>query len=413
MEDEYGAMDSDGETFVVPRFTLESGEVLREATVRYKTWGALNEARDNVMVVCHAMTGNAALDQWWGGLLGPGCVFDTDKYHVVCANILGSCYGSSGPADANPATGRKYGGDFPAVTVRDTVALHRRMVEEGVGARGVSVVVGGSLGGMQALEWAFHEDLVDRAVVMACGGRHHAWQIAISEAQRQAIYSDPAWRGGHYAPSRPPHAGLSIARQFAMVSYRTHTAYEDKFGRSRQGEGEGDDGAHAAAVAAGEAEDTFEVESYLRYQGERFLSRFDAGSYVAITKQMDTHDVGRGRNPRGCHQEALRALNTPVLVVGITSDVLYPVAEQEELAALIPNAKLAVIDSPEGHDGFLLEQEAISSHLNEFLNPTAKVNRAGLKRTVQFNEGAHSITHGQMTEGRHPNEGYKPAMAAF
>lgn len=197
MKDEYGKMDSSGETFTVDEFLLEGGDILRGAQVRYSSFGNLNEKKDNVLVVCHALTGNSRLDQWWGGLLGPGLPFDTDKYFIICANVLGSCYGSSGPTSINPDTGDMWGKQFPKVTIRDTVRIHMRMVSEYIGASHVACVVGGSMGGMQALEWALlGGSFVKSVVVIGCGASHTAWQIAISETQRQAIYADPKWRGG-------------------------------------------------------------------------------------------------------------------------------------------------------------------------------------------------------------------------
>lgn len=361
LKDEYGNMDASGQTYVVPHFTTESGVAMRDVEVRYNTFGHLNEAKDNVLVVCHALTGNARLDTWWSSILGPGKAFDTDKYLVVCANILGSCYGTTGPTSLDPATGRPYGVRFPQVTIRDTVALHIRMLKEALGARSVACVVGGSLGGMQALEWVFlgnsnkihssnnnenEENFVRSAVVIACGARHTAWQIGISETQRQAIYADPLWRGGEFDHTRPPLQGLAVARQIAMFSYRTPHGFENKFGRAQAEDGR------------------FEVRRYLEYQGQKFLSRFDALTYVRLTEKMDSHDVGRGR---GGMEVALKGLRVPVLVLGIDSDVLYPLHEQEEMARLIPKGELRVVRSREGHDGFLLEQEQVGGAMKEFL----------------------------------------------
>lgn len=232
----------------------------------------------------------------------------------------------------------------------DTVGLHLRMVKEALGARSVACVVGGSLGGMQALEWALlgGAAFVRSAVVIACGARHTAWQIGISETQRQAIYADPNWRGGAFEPDRPPAQGLSVARQIAMFSYRTPQGFDAKFGR----ETHADDG-------------RFQVRRYLEYQGRKFLGRFDALTYVRLTEKMDTHDVGRGRT--GGVEGALRSVPQPVLVLGIDSDVLYPLREQEEVAGLLPRGELRVVRSREGHDGFLLEQEQVGGAIAEFL----------------------------------------------
>ena len=359
--DEYGEMDSSGLTHTVEAHMLESGVVLRKAPVRYNTWGRLNGARDNVLVVCHALTGNSRLDTWWGDLLGAGRPFDTDTFFVVCFNMLGSCYGTAGPLETNPETGKKYGATFPSVTIRDCVGLHLRTLREALGVTRVHCVIGGSLGGMQALEWGFiGGDLVRSVAALACGGRHHAWQIGIGKVQRRAIYADPHWNGGDYDPSRPPALGLSIARQMAMLTYRTHHSLEAKFGRKTQPQ--------QARAHFGQSH--FAVESYLNYQGDKFLKRFDANSYIALTKMMDSHDVSRGR---GEYHEVLRSLKIPVLVVGVDSDVLYPLVEQQELARLLPNSTFVVVTSVEGHDGFLLEQEQVGKALTRFIvNPLAQ-----------------------------------------
>lgn len=358
LEDEYGVMDSSGETIRLKLFTLESGIVLHDVPVRYNTWGQLNSARDNVLVVCHALTGNSRLDTWWGDLLGPGKAFDSDKYFVVCFNLLGSCYGTLGPTEINPATGQRYGIQFPMVTVRDSVALHMRALKEGLHVTGVISVIGGSLGGMQALEWAMMgPGFVHSAAALACGGRHHAWQIGISVVQRRAIYADPNWKEGHFDPAFPPNKGLALARQIAMITYRTHTSFEKKFGRTTRPQGQQGGSSHFGSSL-------FQVEGYLQHQGDKFLSRFDAHSYVTITKMMDTHDLGRGR---GDYHEVLRALKTPILVVGVDSDILYPLSEQQELARHLGNSVYVMVTSSEGHDGFLLEQTQIAQAISNFL----------------------------------------------
>lgn len=266
LKDEYANMDDSGDTFIVNNFKTDYGDIIPEARVRYKTWGKLNEDKTNVLVVCHALTGNADVSGWWGDFLGSKKPFDTDKYFVVCANLLGSCYGSSGPSDISPTTGKPMGLEFPQTTVRDSVRLHSQMLQEGIGVNQVACAIGGSLGGMQVLEWLLlGSDFVKSGVPMACGAKHHAWQIAISETQRQAIYSDPLWKDGQYDHSKPPHKGLAVARQIAMVSYRTHYAYEQKFGRNLQFDSKN--------------EQKFSVEGYLRHQGQKFLPRFDVFFY--------------------------------------------------------------------------------------------------------------------------------------
>jgi homoserine O-acetyltransferase/O-succinyltransferase len=327
----------------IPRVALESGAELTAVPVAYRTWGRLAAAGDNVIVVCHALTGNADVDDWWSGLLGPGHALDTDRYFVVCANVLGSPYGTASPLTPDPATGRPYGADFPVPTVRDSVALHRQLLER-LGVRQVAFAIGGSMGGMQALEWAFHGEFVRAIVPIGVGGRHSAWCIAWSEAQRQAIYADPAWRGGGYAPGEGPAAGLATARMMAMISYRSFASFEARFGRSVAEDGERLDA-------------RFAVETYLEHQGTKLVERFDANCYVRLTQKMDTHDVSRGR---GDYHAVLGRIRQQALVIGIDTDVLYPLAEQRELAERLPNARLAVLEAPHGHDSFLIELDAVN-----------------------------------------------------
>ncbi len=332
---------------VFAQVALESGATLSDVPVAYRTWGHLNPAGDNAVVVCHALTGNCNVEAWWPKLIGPGRALDPDRDFVVCANALASPYGTASPLTLDPATGRPYGARFPVPTVRDTVALHRALLER-LGVTGVAFAIGGSMGGMQVLEWARYDELVRGLVPIAVGGRHSAWCIAFSEAQRQAIYADPAWRGGHYEPGAGPAAGLAVARMIAMISYRSFASFDARFGRQA---GEADDGPEYA------------VESYLRYQGAKLVERFDANCYVRLTQTMDTHDVARGR---GDYEAALAAIRQPALVVGIDTDVLYPLAEQKELAAGMPRARLAVLESLHGHDGFLIDCDALNDLVAEW-----------------------------------------------
>ncbi len=350
----YGA-DELTRWFAAGDFGVEEGTVLPDVTVAYRTWGRLNAARDNAVIVCHALTGDQNADRWWGTAIGPGRGIDTDRWFVICSNVLGGCYGTTGPGAADPARGRPWGPDFPHVTVRDLVRLQHRLLEH-LGVRRVALVVGGSMGGMQVLEWAImYPDIVDAIAPISVGAVHSPWCIGVSEAQRQAIFADPDWRDGRYPPDRPPLRGLAVARQVAIVSYRSPASFEEKFGRRQ------DWGSNAE-------EGLFDVESYLRHQGQALVERFDANTYVTLTYTMDSHDVGRGR---GGVAAALGAVRAPALVIGISSDVLYPVEEQHELADLLPAATYEELDVPHGHDGFLIEHQAVGGLVGGFLSERA------------------------------------------
>ncbi len=324
---------------------LELGGRLPGLQIAYRTWGTLAPDGANAVVVCHALTGSADADLWWTRLFGPGRALDPERDFVVCSNILGSCYGTTGPAEVDPATGRPWLGTFPSITVRDMVRAQQALATA-LGVKKIRTVIGGSLGGMQVLEWALlYPELVESVVFIASTARHSAWCIGLSEAQRQAIYADPRWRDGRYDPADPPAAGLAAARMMAMLSYRSQPSFEMRFARRQQ------------------AEDVYAVESYLRYQGSQLVDRFDAATYVTLTRAMDTHDVSRGR---GDFEEVLRSIRQPTLVVSIDSDVLYWPWEQREVATLVPNARLAVMDSPHGHDAFLIDVDRLDDMVCDF-----------------------------------------------
>ena len=336
----------------LPDLNLESGDVLVAPTIAYNSWGSLNEAGDNTIVVCHSLTNHSDATVWWPGTIGPGLVLDTDRYFVICLNALGSPYGSTSPLSTNPDTGQAYGGDFPPITIRDTVQAHYLAVGQ-LGVSRIALAIGGSMGGMQVLEWGFHNQFVQSLLPIAVGGRHSPWGIAWTEAQRQAIYGDPNWCDGHYASENPPSSGLAAARMMAMISYRTAGEFHDRFGR---------EASHSSSNA-------FSVESYLHHHGQKLVERFDANCYVQLTRQMNSHDVARNR---GTYAEVLESLFQPTLVVGISSDLLYPLAEQEELAALLPRAELCVIDAPFGHDSFLVESARLSHLIAPFVATAAR-----------------------------------------
>ena len=322
---------------------LESGGVLDDVRVGYRTWGRLDAARTNAILVCHALTGNADADEWWAPLFGQGRALDPSRDFIVSSNVLGSCYGTTGPASRDVA-GSRLGAAFPSITVRDIVSLQRLLVRH-LGIRRLKLVIGGSLGGMQVLEWAASApDVVEAIAPIATSGRHSAWAIALSEAQRQAIFADPQWNGGSYSDDAPPAHGLAVARMIAMSAYRSHASFDARFGRSESG-------------------GTFAIESWLQHHGDALVQRFDANCYVALTRAMDSHDLGR---ERGSYEDALRRITQPALVVSIDSDVLYPPVEQEELAMHLPNATFETLHSPHGHDAFLIEMDALNEIVVEF-----------------------------------------------
>jgi len=324
-------------------FPLESGEVLTGARVAYRTWGQPNATRDNVVWVCHALTANADVLDWWPGLFGAGCFFDPADWFIVCANVLGSCYGSTSPLDVDPATGRGRFKDFPLLTIRDLVAAHEALRHE-LGLAHIHTLIGGSLGGQQALEWAASQpEVASHLVVIATSARHAAWGIAFNEAQRMAIEADAT-----YHENRPGggDAGLAAARAVALLSYRGYDAY-----------------ANTQTEPADSRLRDFRASSYQRYQGHKLVARFNAYSYVVLSRAMDSHNLGRNR---GGVAAALASIRARTLVLGITSDVLFPLSEQREIAQGIPGAVYGELDSSFGHDGFLLETAKITQALEVF-----------------------------------------------
>ncbi len=313
---------------------LELGGVLPELQIAYRTWGKLNASRDNAIVICHGLTGSADADRWWKEMFGRGNAFDEETDFIISTNALGSCYGSTSPVSINPETNKPYGASFPLITIRDMIHAQKRLMDF-LGVEKIKMVIGGSLGGMQALEWALmFPDDVDSVVTISASGRHSAWCIGISEAQRHAIYADADFKNGNYNLDEQPKKGLATARMMAMITYRSKPVFDERFARRKQ------------------SDDLYEVESYLRYQGEKLVDRFDANTYITLTKAMDTHDVAR---ERGDYETVLAQLHAPTLVISADSDVLYLPEEQEELARLIPNAELAVMHTPNGHDAFLID----------------------------------------------------------
>jgi homoserine O-acetyltransferase len=338
---------------------LEACGRLDHVTVAYETWGELNTARDNAVLVLHALTGDShaagpagpghSQPGWWDAIVGPGKAIDTRRFFVICPNVLGGCQGTTGPASTNPATGRPYGSSFPTVTIRDQVVVEAALADV-LGIERWAAVVGGSMGGQRALEWAVSfPERVPRVVVLAAGARATAEEIALCSLQIRAIELDPAFRGGDYYDAEPgdgPWRGMCVARGIGQVSYRTEAEFDERFGDGHQGDELPLDGGRYA------------VESYLEHHGEKLASRFDANTYIVLSRAMNHHDVGRGR---GGIAAALARITAEVTIAGISSDRLYPLRLQHELATRIPrNSGVEVIQSISGHDGFLTETEAVS-----------------------------------------------------
>lgn len=434
----------------VPEFVLESGYKLTNIPIAYKTWGRLNTKRDNVIIICHALTGSSDVSDWWGPLLGKtNKAFDYSKYFIICLNSMGSPYGSFSPLSINSATGYNYGPEFPLCTVRDDVRIHKQILTEYLHVNSVACVIGGSMGGMLTLEYAntFGPEFVRNFVALATSARHSAWCISWSEAQRQAIYSDPKYKNGFYDLNDPPTTGLSAARMSALLTYRSRNSFEKRFARGNEtrktvtkenpptttvtntsfsndtsdgtktekfykdkvstitlqnlkihNDGHKPHPAHSRSIerknssssisssnsssttishtthtALHTKKDTkppqtfFSAQSYLRYQGEKFVSRFDANCYISITRKLDTHDLQRGHDDCESLEEVLQKIEQPNLIIGIESDGLFTYSEQEFLAENLPNSTLYKIDSMEGHDAFLLEFREMNTLIQTFL----------------------------------------------
>lgn len=323
-------------------FPLESGESLPELDIAYHTFGTLNERKDNVVWVCHALTANSDVQDWWPHTVEAGCFLDPGKWYVVCANIIGSCYGSTGPTSNNPTTGAPYYDEFPKLSIRDMVNAHI-LLADALGLERINTLVGSSVGGFQAIEWVVEQpERFDRLILIATSAKASPWSIAIDETQRMAILSDKT-----YGEKRPDAArdGLAAARAIGLLTYRGPWGYNIT---QQDPQSDGIPHSHRAC-------------SYQRYQGEKLVRRFNAYSYMSILDAFDTHDAGRGR---GGVEAALSRIKCPTIVIGITTDIIFTPGEMRELTEMIPGARYFEIQSEFGHDGFLVEHEKLNALLN-------------------------------------------------
>ncbi len=352
--------------------TLDSGVPFGPITVAYEAYGTLSPAKDNAIMVCHALSGGANAagwhegnkhPGWWDNMIGPGKAFDTDRYFVICSNVLGSCYGTTGPSSISPHTGKPYGPTFPVVTVGDMVQVQAHLLDH-LGIERLLCVAGGSMGGMQALQWAVsYPQRVKSAIVMACTHRHSPQQIAFNEVARQAIMADPAWNGGNYYDQVGPRLGLAVARMVGHVTYLSDRGMEAKFGRRLQNR----------EKFGYDFSLDFEVESYLRYQGKSFVERFDANSLLYITKALDYFDLANGH---ASLTEAFTGSRSLYLLLAYSSDWLYPPVQMKEIAQAIRrsggDATYCEPSGIYGHDSFLVEHEAQAPLVTSFLERAQK-----------------------------------------
>lgn len=325
-------------------FELESGESLPELQIGYHTYGKLNAAKDNVVWICHALTANSDVFDWWKGFVGEGCFFNPDEHFIICANVLGSAYGTTNPLSINPATGRPYYLTFPQYTTRDMVNAHRLLAEQ-LGIEHIRILLGGSLGGQQALEWSIIEpNRIQQLILIATNAKHSPWGIAFNESQRLALSADSSFNNG--TPDGGG-AGLKAARSMALLSYRGYKAY------------------NITQHEEDESKiDNYRASSYQNYQGQKLVNRFNAYSYWYLTKVMDSHHAGRNR---GGLEKALSTIKAQTLVIGIKSDILFPVEEQQYLFQHIPKAAYSEFDTFYAHDGFLIETETLTKIISSFL----------------------------------------------
>jgi homoserine O-acetyltransferase len=368
-------------------FCLESGATLSPVTIAYETYGRLNRDRSNAILICHALSGSAHAagyqgeegvnPGWWDECIGPGKAFDTNRYFVICSNVLGSCYGSTGPTSINPAINKPYGLSFPVVTIRDIVLAQVKLIDH-LGIEQLLCIAGGSMGGMQVLEWVAHYPLRVRAAMPIATTAHHSpMQIAFSEVGRQAIYADPYWNhGDYYENEKKPDAGLAVARMVGHITYLSEESMHAKFGRRLRG----------VEKYGYEFETEFEIESYLRYNGLKFTKRFDANSYLYVTKAMDYFDLSAGVAKLA--DAFVDSSHIKFLIVSFTSDWLYPSYHSKNLVSALTAAHADVtyldIQSKWGHDAFLLEVDTMTLLLDAFLTRLAKEEKIDLPEGVRL-----------------------------
>jgi homoserine O-acetyltransferase/O-succinyltransferase len=345
----------------------EHGERLDHAEIAYETWGRLSPRRDNAILVIHALTGDAHAaghhkdDEpgWFEGMIGPGRALDTDRFYVICTNLLGGCSGSTGPRSINPQTGRRYNLSFPILTVRDLVRAQKRLLDK-LRISKLHAVIGGSLGGMQALEWAImYPERVDRIVPIASSACFSPQGIAYNEVQRRAILMDPNFNNGDYEDENGPAQGLAVARMLGMITYQSDDLMSARFGRSTD----------AKYHAWPEFQNRYDIEGYLHYQGDKLVNRFDANSYLYLTRAMDSHDIGWKRDG---YENALQLVEAPTLGIGISSDILFPSSYTidfvERLQQLGRRAEYREIETIDGHDAFLKDFDRLDNLIRDFIH---------------------------------------------
>jgi homoserine O-acetyltransferase/O-succinyltransferase len=354
-------MITEAATATFDSIALDCGVTLAPVEIAYETYGELNQAKSNAILALHAFSGDAHAagdGGWWNEMIGPGKAFDTDRYFVICSNVLGGCRGTTGPGSIDPETGCPWAMSFPLVTIADMVRLQKMLIDH-LGIPKLLAVAGGSMGGMQALEWAVtYPESVAAALPIASTARHSAQQIAFSEVGRQAIMADPDWNAGNYYGGRAPARGLSVARMVGHITYMSDESMRRKFGRRLRAPREGDKG------------DQFEVESYLQYRGSKFVDRFDANSYIYITRAMDSFDL----TERGSLVSLFERVKTRFLVISFTSDWLYPSYQSQEIVSALRrrNCDVAYCDltSHYGHDAFLVDVKEQTEIVRGFLANT-------------------------------------------